>query len=264
MASKKWTENETTLALSFYYEIPFGKISYTNPFIEEKSRLIHRTPGALAMKLANLASLDDSLLKRGVTSLTHISTLDKIIWNKYKNNYALLLEDRDRILAKLKDADTKRYPETDSDIHLEALPQPDHFSVERTIIVRNGQNFFRNAVLSAYNYQCCMTGIAIPELLQACHIKPWSKCDQTNDCIDPANGLCLNYLCHKAFDTGLISVHKNEKTIMISRKLEHHKNLDETTRSWLLSLKNKSIIMPHRNSPDKIFLEYHNDCVFQK
>lgn len=265
MAQNKWTENELTLALSFYYEIPFGKINHNNSFIIEKANIIHRTPSALAMKLCNLAALDESLLRRGVTSLSHTSKLDKEIWNKYKDNYSLLLENRDRILAtyQYKDSITEPDHETDNNMEDDDLPSDFAFE-EKTIIVRKKQAFFRNAVLSAYNFQCCMTGIAIPELLQACHIKPWSKCEQTNARLNPSNGLCLNYLCHKAFDIGFISVHKKKKIILVSESLKTHNDLDETTKNWLLSLENQSINLPQRNSPGEIFLEYHNDCIFQK
>lgn len=36
---------------------------------------------------------------------------------------------------------------------------------------RKGQAFFRSTVLSAYNNTCCITGINIPQLLQASHIR---------------------------------------------------------------------------------------------
>lgn len=259
---KKWTRDETILALSFYYEMPYGQISSSNKYLREMAELMQRSPSSLAMKMVNLAALDEKHLSRGVTSLPHGSKMDKEVWNEFKENYQFLVLERERILANYNHFES----ETPSDY--ETLPDtPDeerYTPTERTILVRKGQNFFRKAVLSAYNKQCCMTGIAIPELLQACHIMPWSKCTTINARLNPSNGLCLNYLSHKAFDLGYISIHKTQKTIMISNSLKEHTRLDETTKHWLIKLDGQSIILPERNTPNTLFLEYHNDCIFQQ
>lgn len=75
---------------------------------------------------------------------------------------------------------------------------------ESIVKVRVNQSFFRKAVLAAYDYKCCITGLEIPELLIASHIIPWSK--DGADRVNPRNGLCLNVIHDKAFDRGLITV----------------------------------------------------------
>lgn len=42
---------------------------------------------------------------------------------------------------------------------------------EREVIIKQrfNQHLFRNMVLSAYNNTCCITGLARPELIEACH-----------------------------------------------------------------------------------------------
>jgi len=42
---------------------------------------------------------------------------------------------------------------------------------------RMNQQFFREAVLSSYLQRCCITGMAVPALLVASHIKPWAVSD---------------------------------------------------------------------------------------
>lgn len=259
---KKWTRDETILALSFYYEMSYGQISSNNKYLREMAELMRRSPSSLAMKMINLAALDEKHINRGVTSLPHGSKLDKEIWNEFKENYQFLILERERIFANYNHSE----PKTTSAI--ETFPdnpnEEKYTYTERTILVRKGQDFFRKAVLSAYNKQCCMTGIAIPELLQACHIMPWSQCNTMNARLNPSNGLCLNYLCHKAFDLGFISIHKTQKTIIVANSLKQHPRLDKTTKHWLANLEGQSITLPERNMPDTRFLEYHNDCIFQQ
>jgi putative restriction endonuclease len=51
--------------------------------------------------------------------------------------------------------------------------------ITSSVKVRRGQQFFRQAILSAYGVRCCISGINVPRLLVASHIKPWS--DFPND-----------------------------------------------------------------------------------
>ncbi|TGX83898.1 hypothetical protein E5358_01615 [Palleniella muris] len=44
--------------------------------------------------------------------------------------------------------------------------------------------------MSSYNFHCCISGVAIPELLEACHIINWS--DDATQRTNPKNGICLN------------------------------------------------------------------------
>ena len=258
---KRWTRDETILALSFYYETPYGKINRSNKYLQSMADLMQRSLSSLIMKMVNLASLDESLLRRGVTSLPHSSKLDKDVWSEFKGKYEYLLLEKERILSsyntsiKLTNPKVKHLPP--------AIDLKYYTPKERLVLVRKGQDFFRKAVLSAYGERCCMTGIAIPELLQACHIMPYNKCKNINDRLNPSNGICLNYLTHKAFDLGFISIHKDTKTIMVSNCLKKHPRIDKTTKNWLLFLENKSINYPERNMPEYTYLEYHNDCIFK-
>ena len=63
---------------------------------------------------------------------------------------------------------------------------------------RVNQRFFRDLILDNYQSQCCLTGIAVPDLLIASHIVPWA--DDPKNRLNPCNGLCLNALHDKAFD----------------------------------------------------------------
>ena len=69
---------------------------------------------------------------------------------------------------------------------------------------RVGQRLFRDAVLTAYNARCCITGLAVYRLLVAGHIMPWRE--DPSQRLNPANGLCLSALHDRAFDIGLITI----------------------------------------------------------
>lgn len=40
--------------------------------------------------------------------------------------------------------------------------------------------------------------------------------------------------------------------------------MDEYTRAWLMSYDHKKIIMPSKFLPDRTFIEYHNEMIFQR
>ncbi|MGN6531103.1 MAG: hypothetical protein ACTHK0_05065 [Ginsengibacter sp.] len=53
-----WTRDELILALNLYLKLPFGKLHSGNPDIIHFAHLIGRTPGSIAMRLNNFASVD--------------------------------------------------------------------------------------------------------------------------------------------------------------------------------------------------------------
>jgi len=83
---------------------------------------------------------------------------------------------------------------------------PDTTQREALIQARIGQGRFRAEVTHLWGKgeACTLTGIALPELLIASHIKPWR--DSTNEeRLDPANGLLLAVHADKLFDRHLLS-----------------------------------------------------------
>jgi len=56
-----WTRDELILTINRYNKLTFGQMSQTNRDIIELANLIGRTPGSVAFKLVNFASLDPRL-----------------------------------------------------------------------------------------------------------------------------------------------------------------------------------------------------------
>jgi hypothetical protein len=76
---------------------------------------------------------------------------------------------------------------------------------ERLVVQRVGQDLFREALLDYWEGRCCVTGLAVPELLRASHIKPWA--DATDEeRLDVHNGLLLAPHLDAAFDRGFVTV----------------------------------------------------------
>jgi len=255
MTRKNWTREETILAFELYCRTPFGKIHSHNPEIIGLSKWLERTPSAVSMKMCNLASYDPELRKRGVSGLANGSKLEGLVWEEFQNDWESLAYESKAILASIENTDIVAV----ANIDLDSLPPgKDKSSVVKQ---RIGQNFFRTAVLNAYESRCCITGIAMETLLVASHIKPWKHSDVKTERTNPTNGLCLNALHDKAFDQGLISINKDLE-IMISNKLKHD-HLDPITKNWIVSFEGQKIETPDKFFPEVRFIEYHNDVVFR-
>ena len=89
---------------------------------------------------------------------------------------------------------------------------------ERLVVQRVGQNLFRAALLDYWQGRCCVTGLDIPELLRASHIKPWAACDSDDERLDVFNGLLLAPHVDALFDGGWVSF-SNDGRILISNAL---------------------------------------------
>ena len=78
--ARKWTWSELLIVLNLYENLRFGQFHSRQPVIIEVAEKMQRTPGSLAMKLSNLASLDPKLQARGIAGLKGASNLDKAVW----------------------------------------------------------------------------------------------------------------------------------------------------------------------------------------
>lgn len=130
---------------------------------------------------------------------------------------------------------------------------PEGREVLRTTKERVNQRFFRKLILSTYERRCCLTGVAVPDLLVASHIVPWAE-DPKNR-LNPRNGLCLNALHDKAFDRGLIGFDDDLRLLLSPRLAEHVDN--QTIQSAFTTLEGHPLTPPTRFPPDPAFLQRH-------
>jgi putative restriction endonuclease len=246
---KLWTRDELILAINLYCKLPFGKLHRNNPAVIRLAKLIGRTPNSVAYKLVNLASFDPSLKARGIKGAENASKLDQQIWNEFYNNWDVLPFESEKLLAKYENTTVEALNDIDT---VEILREG---KVRSQIVkVRVNQNFFRSTILASYNSTCCITGLHNPEILIAGHIKPWGL-DEKNR-LNPRNGIALNALHDKAFETGLITILPNYK-IKISTLLKKQSS-NTSVKEYFLKYENEEIILPSKFLPDPDFLKYHN------
>ena len=254
MPSNKWTHEELILAFNLYCKIPFGTIHIRNPQIISLAKILGRTPSAVSWKLANLASLDPTLQKRNIAGASHGSKLDSEIWNEFVGDWDRLAFESEKLLAQK----VGKQVEDVSEFEFFDFPKLGK-EREAMVKVRVNQSFFRRAVLAAYDFKCCVTGLEIPQLLNASHIVPWSK-DKANQ-VNPRNGLCLNAMHDRAFDRGLLTV-TPDLIIKVSKSIKT-KNTSSTVRDFFLKYDGLEISKPTRFLPEVEFLKYHNKNIFQ-
>lgn len=254
-----WTRDQLLVALNLYCQLSFGQFDRRTPLIIETAKLIHRTPSALAMKLANLASLDPAITQSGRSGLRGASVLDKALWQEFQHEPDRVALESQEAMDQLAQQSTFLNALSSQSGVAETPADYSATNTTATVAVRRKQYFFRKSVLSSYESRCCMSGIRHPQLLVASHIVPWSKDEQNR--LNPANGLCLSALHDRAFDLGLITV-TPDFHIRVSHAL--HETEDSTLASeYLLGLEGKEISLPHKFAPHSTFLEFHNHHIFQ-
>jgi len=254
MSVQLWTKEQLKLAFHLYFQLPFGKLHHRNPEIIELALLIGRTPGAVAMKLTNFASLDPQITSTGRKGLSGASALDRQVWAEFHENWEKLAGESEGLRRKLGGTTSVRLQVAED----EDLPE-DYVGETRARWVnqRIKQALFRRVVLSGYGEKCCMSGLSEPQLLVASHIVPWSK-DKANR-LNPSNGLCLSAIHDKAFDKGFITI-SDDFRVIVSKKLRQKKG--DFLRDVILSLHEKKIALPDRFQPKAEFLDWHRTTWF--
>lgn len=253
-----WTRDQLLVALDVYCRTPFGKFDQSNPEIVRISKLIGRTPSALAMKLSNLAGLDKKITDSGRSGLSGASNLDRAIWAEVQSDWGKLAIQSQRALEMFA-AKSKGSIATSVQTDKELVENYEGMTKPVTVEQRMKQSLFRATILSGYKSRCCMSHLAEPRLLIASHIIPWGK--DKNNRLNPRNGLCLSALHDRAFDQGMITV-TPDYTIKVSRRLmKQFKNgfLSE----GILKLDGIKIRLPDKFLPAQEFLEWHNNHLFK-
>ena len=128
---------------------------------------------------------------------------------------------------------------------------------------RKGQDYFRRLILANYGCRCALTGIDIPQLLIASHIIPWEDKKHKQDRLNPCNGICLSALYDKAFDEGFITFLPSDYTVCLSSALREHET-QEYFNQHFGNIIGKKLMLPTDFLPNREFLEYHYECIFQR
>jgi putative restriction endonuclease len=241
MKRKLWNTEEIEKAIALYITLPFGRIDRNNIQIINLANSIGRTPSSVALKLANLASLDETLDRKG---MNNASKLDQKAWSLFFDKMISVGKNLPDIIEPKK---SYSFQDNDQDIYINE--QQEGLDIFRITTARQGQSKFREMILANYENKCAISHIQQPELLIAGHISPWSE-DPENR-LNPRNGILLNRLHDKAYENGLIAVDDNGK-ILYADKLEKH------TFEKLISMNTDGYLsMPTKFKPDPFLLMKH-------
>ena len=246
MRGGKYSRDETILAFELYCIIPSSKVTVHNPQIINLAKELNRPVNSVKLKLQNFKAYDPSYTQDGRIGMKHGSKLDRDICQEFLLNWDLLIIETRKIKQRL-----GFVYEDDAN---ETLIIPVGGNRVITTTQRLGQSFFRKAILAAYNNQCCFTGIALPELLRASHIKSWSESNDINEKTNPQNGLLLNALHDAAFDKGYITISTDYKIIVSQKLIE----ASSANLQYFAPLNGRKIMLPSRFLPEKQFIEHHN------
>jgi len=257
----KWTREHFLIALNLYCKLPFGKLHKGNPIIIETAAKMGRTANSLAMKLCNFAALDPVQRARGIRGLPGATKQDKAMWDEFQAHLAALGTESEQLLHDLFTHDESKEVDFLARDKIRLVAPTGPTEMQATVKVRRGQQFFRQTVLTAYDVRCCISGINIPRLLVASHIKPWGKFP--DDRLNPRNGLCLSTLHDAAFDAGLIAL--DEKlTIVLSKRLRSFFPQPALEQNFV-PFEGKSIRLPEKVAePEPEFLRFHREQIFLK
>lgn len=180
--------------------------------------------------------------------------MDLEVYSEFFNSWDILPFESEKLLANLENTTVEQLNSI-SEFEL----QKEGKTRDQLVKIRVNQSFFRRSILASYNNTCCITGMQQPDFLIAGHIKPWSI-DEKNR-LNPQNGIAINALHDKAFETGLMTITTDFK-IKISPVLFKQKH-SKTIEDYFLKFDNQNIILPSRFLPSIEFLKYHNDFRFK-
>ena len=256
MPNRLWTREEYILVLNLYYKLPFGRLTHTTKEVRELATLLGRTENAIAFRLVNFAACDPYILATGRHGMANGARSCQPYWDEFNENREALLFESEQILAKLQGTTIeKKYHDS-----LKGLEELQGETRIRAVKTRVNQNVFRRIIMMNYGGKCALTGIDIPELLVASHIKPWAKCKEER--LNPDNGICLSSLYDASFDKGIIGFDNNYR-VVLSKRLTN--NFDKSYYDkYFGSLNHQQLILPEEHKPNLQFLEWHMDEVFQR
>ncbi|SEN09404.1 putative restriction endonuclease [Gemmobacter aquatilis] len=235
---RNWTEAEVRAALALYLVTEFGRFHSRNPDIIRLAARLGRTAAAVALKLTNLAALDDSLPQKG---MANASATDRRVWAEY-------LRAPEAVIAAYAQQSAAPMPGPGL---AEAAAAFDHRGggVRDSVVqTRVGQDLFRRTILTSYRNRCALTGIDDPRLLTASHILPWAEAPEMR--MRPTNGICLNALHDRAFDRHLITFGEDWRMIVSP-------HLSADSRAQLVRGVDQPLEMPARFAPDAGFMQAH-------
>ena len=201
---------------------------------------------------------------RSIGTSLSICCDNEIIFQKICNQYGTIHHNRNDLSFTIVPDDIEEFIEVFAECALQEIQSvpvsktPDIESTEAKTEtkLRRGQAWLRDRAMMYWNGRCAVTGATIPEILEACHIKPWSAEEITGkERLSLENIILLSVHLHRLFDAGLITFADDGK-LLISKKISQE-NVE-------ILLGNREMRLSRQPSPgQKKFLDYHRKNIFK-
>ena len=125
--------------------------------------------------------------------------------------------------------------------------------------VRTVQDEFKKSLLRATPHKCPVCGFDFVKMLTASHIIPYSKCEMTEDAMNPNNGLLMCPVCDRLFES------ENGLYMTIDSNDGHIKYVDEIQDvKWFKYIQGVKIEEEYLTKDRKLFLKWHNETFESK
>lgn len=253
MVRQSWSRDELLLAFNLYCKTPFGRLHKNNADVIQLGERLGRTASAVAMKLVNFASLDPAHQRRKIAGLKNASQADRDIFAEFSTDWERLAFESEQAVERLADCAKTTAVAPEAPV-VPGTPT----EREQIVRVRLVQRFFRGAVLASYGYRCAVCRIAVPEMLNASHIIPWSVDVMRR--AGPCNGLAMCAFHDRAFDRGLVAVDETMRVIVAKKVfIDDPPQLHKVA---LMQISGRRILLPDRFRPDEVALLFHRQNIF--
>ena len=136
---RPWTRDELLLAINLYCKTTFGRIHIRNPEIIALAKLLGRTPGSVSYKLANFASIDENLDRKGASN---VSNLDRAVWAEFFADWDGMVFESERRMAELRGVSLEAAVRDEAEVDGESIIIPIAISTLDTTksIIKKGKN----------------------------------------------------------------------------------------------------------------------------
>ena len=127
----------------------------------------------------------------------------------------------------------------------------------RGVQTRTVQGEFRSALFVKTPHKCPVCGFDFKNLLIASHIKPYSKCEDTYDAMNPNNGLLMCPICDKLFEqANYITIDYKTGNVIYDTNIEDEKSLQY--------LHDCTVSYDYIDCERRHYLKWHNEAFYEK
>lgn len=130
--------------------------------------------------------------------------------------------------------------------------QGSKYKISGGVKTRTVQGEFRGGLLRLLPHRCPVCGFEYESFLIASHIRPYAKCEDTYDAMNPQNGFLMCPICDKLFESAnYITIDYKSGDVVYDPKIENEKDFQY--------LHGRTIDVNYIDCERKHYLKWHNE-----